>query len=109
MPQTNYLTLYTASYPILARVQKPGGVTVSTTVAAGDVPNKHTWVAGTIQSFEAYLLKVAEWDEQQAQAKEAAEEPEEDEEEVEEDDGNGGTVKRKRTVTRTRTTTTRRR
>jgi|SRR5215467_12972073 len=109
MPQTNYLTLYTAAYPILARVQKPGGVTVSTTVGPGDVPNKPTYIAGTIQSFEAYVQEVAEWDEQQAQAREATEESEEDEEEVEEDDGNGGTVKRKRTVTRTRTTTTRRR
>jgi hypothetical protein len=49
MPQTNYLPLYTASYPLLAKVQKPGGVTVATTVGAGDVPNKPTYVAGTIQ------------------------------------------------------------
>jgi hypothetical protein len=111
MPQTNYLPLFTASYPILARAQKPGGVTVLTTVAAGDVPNKHTYASGTIQSFESLLAAVAEWDEQRAQAKEeAAPEPEveEEEEEVEEDDGNGGTVKRKRTVSRTRTTTRRR-
>jgi hypothetical protein len=50
MPQTNYLPLFTASYPLLAKVQKPGGVTVATTVGAGDVPNKPTYTAGTIQS-----------------------------------------------------------
>ena len=49
MPQTNYYPLYQASYPLLAKVQKPGGVTVVTTVAAGDVPNKPTYLAGTIQ------------------------------------------------------------
>jgi hypothetical protein len=103
MPQTNYLTLFTASYPILARVQKPGGVTVATTVSAGDVPNKHTYIAGTIQSWETLMAAVSEWDEQQAQAKaEAAPEDEEEHEEVDEDDGNGGTVKRRRPKSRRR-------
>jgi hypothetical protein len=103
MPQTNYLPLFTASYPLLAKVQKPGGVTVLTTVAAGDVPNKHTYAAGTIQMVQA------EAEAEAAKAEAYEEEPVEDEEEVDEDDGNGGTVKRKRTVTRTRTTTTSRR
>jgi hypothetical protein len=49
MPQTTYMPLYTASYPILAKAQKPGGVTVLSAVGAGDVPNKGTWAAGTIQ------------------------------------------------------------
>lgn len=49
MPQTTYLSLYAASYPILAKAQKPGGVTVLATVGAGDVPNKHVYAAGTIQ------------------------------------------------------------
>lgn len=55
MPQTTYMPLYAASYPILAKVQKPGGVTVLSAVTAGDVPNKPTYSAGTIQmaSFEA--------------------------------------------------------
>ena len=122
MPQSNYLPMFTASYPLLAKTQKPGGVTVLTTVAAGDVPNKPTYVAGTIQSVET-LAALTE--EQEAAAQEAAEgrlsrqqalerqavsqEAEDVEEEVEEDDGNGGTVKRKRTVTRTRTTTRHRR
>jgi len=73
---------------------------VLTTVAAGDVPNKHTWVAGTIQSFEAFLAEVQSYDEARAHK----EEPVAEEEEYDEDDGNGGTVKRTRTVTRTRTT-----
>jgi hypothetical protein len=54
MPQTNYLTLFTACYPILARVQKPGGVTVATTVGAGDVPNKPTPSTPTIQIAEFF-------------------------------------------------------
>jgi hypothetical protein len=49
MPQTTYLPVYTADYPILAKAQKPGGVTVLSAVGAGDVPNKPTYVAGTIQ------------------------------------------------------------
>jgi hypothetical protein len=85
-------------------VQKPGGVTVATTVGAGDVPNKHTYVAGTIQSVESLLAAVAEHDEEQAQAKEAVPEleVEEEHEDVEEDDGNGGTVKRRRPKSRRR-------
>jgi hypothetical protein len=39
MPQTTYLPLFRASYPILAPVQKPGGVTVSTTLPAHATPN----------------------------------------------------------------------
>lgn len=108
MPQTTYLPFYTASYPLLAKVQKPGGVTVLSAVSGGDVPNKHTFVAGTIQSFEAYMAEVEEYDKTKAEAAGEEEAPEEEEEEVEEDDGNGGTVRRKRTVTRTRTTTRRR-
>jgi hypothetical protein len=120
MPQSTYLPLYAASYPILAKVQKPGGVTVLATVSGGDVPNKPTYVAGTIQSVESLAELAAE---QEEAAREAAQEasarlpqasPEEaveedEEEDVEEDDGNGGTVKRKRTVPRTRTTTHHRR
>jgi hypothetical protein len=39
MPQTTYLPLWRASYPILAPAQKPGGVTVSTTLPPGATPN----------------------------------------------------------------------
>jgi hypothetical protein len=53
MPQTTYLSLWTAEYPITAKVQKPGGVTVLSAVGAGDVPNKPTYTAGTIQMVEA--------------------------------------------------------
>jgi hypothetical protein len=108
MPQTTYLPIYTAEYPILAKAQKPGGVTVLSAVSGGDVPNKPTYVAGTIQmvSLEAEEEAAkAEVHEEEVHE----EEPNEDEEEVDEDDGNGGTVKRKRTVTRTRTTTSHRR
>jgi hypothetical protein len=111
MPQTTYLPVWRAEYPLLCVAQKPGGVTVATNAAAPRVPNKPTYVAGTIQSFESLLAAVAEWDEQQAQAKAAAEESvaeeepvveEEDEEEVEEDDGNGGTTRRRRPKSRRR-------
>jgi hypothetical protein len=110
MPQTTYLPVYTAEYPILAKAQKPGGVTVLSTVSGGDVPNKPTYAAGTIQSLEQTLAAEAEAAAHQNEG--VTEEPEDNEvheEEVEEDDGNGGTVKRKRTVTRSRTTTTHRR
>ncbi len=39
MPQNNYLPLFRATYPLLAPAQKPGGVTVSTTLPANAVPN----------------------------------------------------------------------
>lgn len=39
MPQTTYLPLFRASYPILAPAQKPGGVTVSTTLPPTATPN----------------------------------------------------------------------
>ena len=100
MPQTTYLPVWRAEYPLLCVAQKPGGVTVATNAAAPRVPNKPTYAAGTIQSYEAFLAAVAEWDAKQAQAEgeEAAEESveEEEEEEVEEDDGNGGTTRRRR-------------
>jgi hypothetical protein len=59
MPQTNYLPLYKAGYPLLAPVQKPGGVTVSTTLIATAVPNKPTYVAGTIQMVGMEVEKPA--------------------------------------------------
>ena len=52
MPQTTYLPVWTAEYPILAKAQKPGGVTVLSVVGAGDVPNKPTYTAGTIQMVQ---------------------------------------------------------
>ena len=103
MPQTTYLPVWRAEYPLLCVAQKPGGVTVLTNAAAPRVPNKPTYVAGTIQSWESLLAAVAEWDEEQAKAKAAVEEEPaaeeelvEEEEEVEEDDGNGGTTRRRR-------------
>jgi hypothetical protein len=66
MPQTTYLPVYTADYPILAKAQKPGGVTVLSGVTGGDVPNKHTFVAGTIQiaQYEAEATAVEQASEQ---------------------------------------------
>jgi hypothetical protein len=55
MPQTTYLPVYTADYPILAKAQKPGGVTVLSAVGAGDVPNKPTYAAGTIQMTQSLM------------------------------------------------------
>lgn len=49
MPQTTYLPMYTASYPLLCKVQKPGGVTVSSVLIATAVPNKFQPFTSTIQ------------------------------------------------------------
>jgi len=92
MPQGNYLSMFQASYPILAPPQKPGGVTVLTTATPPRVPNKPTYAAGTIQIAQAEAPVVEE--------KTMAEQPAE--EEVEEDDGNGGTVRRTRRTPRRR-------
>ena|SRR5215467_434059 len=110
MPQNNVLPVWRADYPLLAPAQKPGGVTVSTTATAPRVPNKFTYAAGTIQSFETFLAEVAAYDEAREHEAESQveEEPANEEEEYDEDDGNGGTVRRTRTVTRSRTTTRRR-
>jgi hypothetical protein len=40
MPQTNVLPDWVATYPRDAAAQKPGGVTISTTLIANAVPNK---------------------------------------------------------------------
>lgn len=85
MPQTTYLPLYTATYPILAKVQKPGGVTVSSTVGAGDVPNKPTYVAGTIQSV-ALDAVTEETPAEEEQVEETSAEEEQPEEEQPEDE-----------------------
>lgn len=53
MPQTTVLPVYRADYPILAKAQKPGGVTVLSVVTANDVPNKHVPGVPTIQMVEA--------------------------------------------------------
>lgn len=78
MPQTNYLTLYRASYPLLAPVQKPGGVTVLTTTTGGDVPNKPTFTTGTIQ-----IVGIGVESEAQSVVEESVEETTEAEEEAE--------------------------
>jgi hypothetical protein len=94
MPQTTYLSVYTADYPILAKAQKPGGITVLSAVGAGDVPNKPTYTAGTIQ-----MVSVEEEAQESPPAEVAVQaEPEE------EPDPEPSTT----TVTRTRTTTRRR-
>src|SRR5262245_52682853 len=187
IPQTNYLPMYTASYPLLAKQQKPPGIngiitrtasasswsagtglvtltvpavpdyvgtvvpiivagftpaayngsyqgtiasattitypfgsnpgasslqgtvsypgvtplTILTTVSGGDVPNKHTYNAGTIQLAEIMAAEAEEFDKARAEAAEATtseetteeaedeseeEAEDESEEEVEEDD-----------------------
>jgi hypothetical protein len=77
MPQNTYLPVYTADYPILAKAQKPGGVTVLSTVSAGNVPNKPHYSAGTIQMLEVEPPKTPE-------EGPTVQEPEEEETEVEE-------------------------
>jgi hypothetical protein len=52
MPQTSVILVWKADYPILTPRQKPGGVTVTTTLAATAVPNKAPFIAGTIQAAE---------------------------------------------------------
>jgi hypothetical protein len=90
MPQTTYLPIFTTEYPILAKAQKPGGVTVLAAVSAGDVPNKHVPFTVTIQSTEQLLAEA------EATTVHQGENPGEEEEHEEEvDDGNGGKVKKK--------------
>jgi hypothetical protein len=60
MPQTTVLPVYTAEYPILAKAQKPGGVTVLSAVGAGDVPNKPTMFTATIQVASLAVAEEAE-------------------------------------------------
>jgi hypothetical protein len=52
MPQNNVLPDWRATYPNDAPAQKPGGVTVATTATAPRVPNKPSYSAGTIQSYD---------------------------------------------------------
>jgi hypothetical protein len=54
------MPVFTAEYPILAKVQKPGGVTVLSAVGAGDVPNKPTYAAGTVQMTQLVESEVQE-------------------------------------------------
>jgi len=58
MPQNNVLPDWRATYPNDAPVQKPPGVTVSTTATAPRVPNKFVYTAGTIQSYDPELGKM---------------------------------------------------
>jgi hypothetical protein len=53
MPQGNVISDWKATYPNDAPRQKPGGVTVSTTLGGTAVPNKPTYAAGTIQMAQA--------------------------------------------------------
>jgi hypothetical protein len=95
MPQTTMLPVFTADYPILAKAQKPGGVTVLSAVGPGDVPNKPTYAAGTIQMLSA---------EAETQESSSAEEAVQAKSEEESDPDPSTT-----TVTRTTTRTTTRR
>lgn len=53
MPQINVIPNWRATYPTDAKYQKPP-LTPALTVTLGPsaVPNKHTYVAGTVQEFE---------------------------------------------------------
>jgi hypothetical protein len=62
MPQVSYIQIYRAIYPLQAPLQKPGGVTVTTSITGGDVPNKPTYAAGTIQMVEAEATAEVEVD-----------------------------------------------
>ena len=85
MPQTTYRTVYAADYPILAKAQKPGGVTVLSAVSANDVPNKHTYTAGTIQMLAPVeeLRQITDESETQAEEVEAEVEEESEDEDPE--------------------------
>jgi hypothetical protein len=115
MPQTTYLPVYTADYPILAKAQKPGGVTVLSAVGAGDVPNKPTYTAGTIQMVGALSEETKEASAEEATEEEHSphtqDEVEDAEMEEAEENGEDGEPRRTTTTKRTttRTTTTRRR
>ena len=99
MPQNDYLTLFQSTYPILAPVQKPPGVTVSTTATAPRVPNKFVYAAGTIQMVEAGPLEQAIKDAVVDRVQEAVEERQqvqEPEEPTEEDEPHRGGRGRRR-------------
>ncbi len=85
MPQNSVLPQWRADYPILAPVQKPGGVTVATTATAPRVPNKPTFTAGTIQMASVETEAVEE-EKVEEEAEAEAEAEAEVEEEVEHDD-----------------------
>jgi hypothetical protein len=92
MPQNNVLPDWRATYPNDAPVQKPGGVTVSTTATAPRVPNKFVYASGSIQTVSPLdLLKTKVAD----AVREAVEEKEEDEEEEDEPTTRGGRGRRR--------------
>lgn len=86
MPQTTVLQEWKNNYPLLAPAQKPGGVTISTTLIANAVPNKpQPWTPSTITApFVVESSEVAATEEEAA-----PEEVHEEEETEEENDENG--------------------
>lgn len=96
MPQTNVLPDWRATYPLDAPVQKPGGVTVLTTATAPRVPNKPTYVAGTIQMVTMEIAAASE------EIQQAEIEPGTEHEDDEPDPPETTTVTRTRTRTTTR-------
>src|SRR5215467_12006390 len=92
MPQNNVLPDWRATYPNDAPVQKPSGVTVSTTATAPRVPNKFTYSAGTVQlalqldlETKSEEVKPVDKKEEPKVKEEVKEEVEEEEDEEEED------------------------
>lgn len=83
MPQTTVIPAWKAEVPILTPAQKPGGVTISTTLIANAVPNKpQPWTATTVAVAEAKV-------EGEEVAPEEEEVHEEEEGTEEENDENG--------------------
>jgi hypothetical protein len=61
--------MFAAGYPILAKAQKPGGVTVLSAVSANDVPNKGLPGSPTIQ---AMVVEVVEEEQEESPPEEEA-------------------------------------
>jgi hypothetical protein len=54
MPQNNVIAAWKNNYALMAPWQKPGNVTVSTTLPAYAVPNKAPWSTPTVQGAEVH-------------------------------------------------------
>lgn len=122
MPQVTVIPDWKATYVNDAPVQKPSGITVSTTLGTHAVPNKPTYSAGTIQMYETeegeiklltsqgtepLATNLGETPTREASIRTQEDAEEHNMEEIEDEDGDGDdgpsrTVKRTTTRTTTR-------
>jgi hypothetical protein len=79
MPQTNVLQDWKNTYPLDAAAQKPGGVTISTTLWTHAVPNKPQWTGTQMMTAEEESHGEAAQEEEEVYDDSEEEETEEDE------------------------------